>query len=145
MEESNRDLILEEFRKFPHVTIFWVKSHPDTVIISATSSYIPIEEFKNAFQTMEELIVEKKIQKLIFDKRSLRVFHQPSMEWYFVAWKEKVADYGLNRHVKILPDDVVFCRSVSIGRSQLNKKYPNAKFHQLSILYAKNIEEALTL
>jgi hypothetical protein len=113
--------------------------------MEANASYIPIEQFKEAFHAMEELIIKKKINKLIFDKRQLSVFHQPSMEWYFVEWKEKMADYGLVNHIKILPQDEVFCQSVKIGREQINKKYPQARFRQLYIQNASSVEEAVKM
>lgn len=145
MEDLNRDIEREEFKKFKHATLYWLKSHPHIALMEANASYIPIEQFKEAFHAMEELIIKKKINKLIFDKRQLSVFHQPSMEWYFVEWKEKMADYGLVNHIKILPQDEVFCQSVKIGREQINKKYPQARFRQLYIQNASSVEEAVKM
>ena len=145
MEDLNSEIELEEYSKFKHATLYWVKSHPHVGVIEATASYIPIEKFKEVFHAMEGLVKEKKINKLIFDKRQLKVFHQPSMEWYFVEWKERMADEGLVNHVKILPDDEVFCQSVKLGREQINKKYPQARFRQLSIQYASSVEEGVNM
>ena len=134
---------LIEFKKFKHASLCWVRDHPHVALVVAHATYIPIDQFKVAFSSIEELIHDKNITTLVFDKRALRVFHQPSMEWYFTEWKAKMADLGLTRHVKILPDDVVFCESVKIGRRQIDQKHPNARFHQLSIVYAANIGEAI--
>ncbi|MCV9385673.1 hypothetical protein [Reichenbachiella ulvae] len=114
-------------------------------LIKASASYIPIEEFKEVFLSVADLVKDKSIDKLIFDKTSLQVFHQPSMEWYFVEWKSEMAKIGLVRHVKILPDDLVFSQSVKLGRQQIDEKYPDAPFHDLSIQYADTLEEALSL
>lgn len=43
----------------------------------ATSSYIPIADFKKVFESVEKLAEETTINKLFFDKRKLSVFHQP--------------------------------------------------------------------
>lgn len=145
MEDLNKEIVLEELKKFKQGTLYCVKSHPQVGLIEATASYIPIEQFKEIFQAMESLVIERKITKLIFDKRQLKVFHQPSMEWYFVEWKEKMADHGLINHVKILPQDEVFVQSVKIGREQINKKFPHAKFRQLFIKYADSVEEAVKM
>jgi hypothetical protein len=67
------------------------------------------------------------------------------MEWYFVEWKDMMFELGLTKHIKILPNDEVFRQSVKIGRKKINELYPNGKFHQLSILYAESLEEALIL
>jgi len=145
MDTTSAEINLQEFKKFKHATIYWIQNHPEVAVIVANTSYIPIASFKGIFYSMEELVIEKKISKLIFDKTQLRVFHQPSMEWYFVEWKEKMAALGLVNHVKILPEDYNFCQSVKIGRDLINKNYPTARFHQLSIQYAGTIEEAVRI
>ncbi len=112
-------------------------------IVTATNNYIPIEDFKKIFLTVEQLTEELKITKLIFDKRELKVFHQPSMEWYFVEWKERMFDKGLCVHRKILPKDAVFRECVKLGREKIYKSHPNAKFNLMDINYANSVEEAL--
>lgn len=144
MSNESKSVALIEYKKFKHATLYCFENYPHTGLIQADSTYIPIEQFKEIFHSMEELIQERGITRLIFDKRKLSVFHQPSMEWYFVEWKEKMTHYGLKHHIKILPDDNVFCQSVKLGRDQINKKYPHAKFHELTIEYASSIEEAVT-
>jgi hypothetical protein len=145
MDTNDSGIKIKEFKKFRHVTLYMLDDYPEVAMITATSSYIPIEDFKDAFNEMGKTVIEHKITRLVFDKRLMRVFHQPSMEWYFVDWKERMADYGLHQHVKILPADHAFCQSVKIGRKQIDLKYPKARFHQLSIRYADSLEEALLL
>ncbi len=111
--------------------------------MEATASYIPLEKFKEIFNFIGELAENKKLTKLIFDKRKLSVFRQPSMEWYFAEWKEKMFDAGLIIHRKILPQDDVFRQSVRIGREKINKAYPSKKYHLMDIQYADSIDEAL--
>jgi hypothetical protein len=130
-------------KEFKHAKVLTVTNSPNTAIIEALTNYIPLEPFKEIFNFVGELAKEKKIIKLIFDKRKLTVFHQPSMEWYFVEWKEKMFDQGLNIHRKILPADDVFRQSVRIGREKIDKNYPTKKFNQMDIQYAETIEEAL--
>jgi hypothetical protein len=112
-------------------------------IVEALTNYIPLEPFKEIFNFIGELGKKKNLTKLIFDKRKLTVFHQPSMEWYFIEWKEKMFDQGLNIHRKILPADDVFRQSVRIGREKIDKNYPTKKFNQMDIQYAETVEEAL--
>jgi hypothetical protein len=128
---------------FKHASIRTAPNFPGTAIVSAKTSYIPIEEFKKIFESIGTLVKKEGIKKLIFDKQNLTVFHQPSMEWYFTEWKEEMFDMGLKVHRKILPDNEVFQQSVRIGREKINKAYPNGKFHQMDIRYAKTLEEAL--
>lgn len=134
---------LVEKKKLKHVVVSTVPDFPGVAVVEALSTYIPIEQFKEAFQFIGELVVREKITKLVFDKRKLTVFHQPSMEWYFTEWKEKMFAHGLNRHRKILPKDEVFRQSVKIGRDKINKANPNGKFHQMDIGYAETLEEAI--
>jgi hypothetical protein len=135
---------LIEKKKLKHVTIYSVENAPKVAVVEATASYIPIEQFKEAFNYVGELVEKEQIVKLIFDKRKLSVFHQPSMEWYFVEWKERMFNDGLTTHRKILPNDEVFKQSVKIGRDKINKNFPNGKFHQMDIGYSDTLEDALT-
>lgn len=112
-------------------------------IVTAMNSYIPIENFKRVFHLVQELTDELKITKLVFDKRNLRVFHQPSMEWYFVEWKERMYDKGLCVHRKILPMDSIFRECVKLGREKIYTEHPQAKFNLMDIAYANTVREAI--
>ncbi|OJJ21847.1 hypothetical protein BKI52_10750 [marine bacterium AO1-C] len=120
-----------------------LEDQPDICIITATSSYIPVEEFKTTFEFIGTLVASEKIKKLIFDKRKLRVFHQPSMEWYFTEWKEAMYNLGLQVHRKILPEDEIFRTSVKIGRQKIEASFPDGKFKQMDIQYAESLEAAI--
>ncbi len=136
---------LEKKNEFKHASIWLVKTNQATLLVTATATYIPIDQFKAIFNDITCWVEKLGIQKLIFDKRQLTVFHQPSMEWYFVDWKERMFDLGLTRHVKILPSDEVFRQSVKIGRNKINEAFPNGKFRKMEILYAESLEEAIAL
>jgi hypothetical protein len=135
---------LVEKKKFKNAIVLIVQENPRVAIVEATTSYIPIEQFKEVFNFIGTLVIKEKISKLIFDKRKLSVFHQPSMEWYFVEWKEQMFNHGLSVHRKILPNDEVFKQSVKIGRDKINKMFPAGKFHQMDIGYSETLEEAVT-
>lgn len=136
---------LETKKEFKHASITQVKGGQPTLLVTATATYIPIDQFKSIFFEIGKLVKELHIEKLIFDKRQLTVFHQPSMEWYFTEWKEQMFELGLKRHVKLLPNDEVFRQSVKIGRNKINEMYPNGKFHQMEILYAESLDQAIKL
>lgn len=136
--------VFKEIEKFEYGTLFQDTNHPSTYILRADSDYIPIEEFKKMFNALAAKAGENGVNKLIFDKRNLKVFHQPSMEWYFTNWKEEVFGRGLRIHRKILPQDQLFRNSVQIGRNKINKEYPKAKFHEMDIQYAESLQEALS-
>ena len=134
---------LIEKRKFRNAIVSVVSDDPKVAVVEATSSYIPIEQFKEVFTYIGELVRKERVNKLVFDKRNLSVFHQPSMEWYFVEWKERMFSDGLTVHRKILPNNEVFRQSVKIGRDKINKAFPNGKFHQMDIGYAESLEDAI--
>ena len=131
------------FKATKHANIMLVENHPEIVVLEATSTYIPIGKFKEIFEIITVLVKDKKITKLIFDKRKLKVFHQPSMEWYFITWKEEVYDLGLQTHRKILPTDTIFRHSVKIGREKIKTEHPEGKYTLMSIEYAETIDEAI--
>ena len=134
---------LSVVKSFKHAVIKTVDLHPEVAVVEAISTYIPIEQFKEIFNAIGVLVKERKISKLIFDKTKLTVFHQPSMEWYFVEWKEKMFDLGLKTHRKILPQDEVFRQSVKIGREKIKITHPNGKYTLMDIQYSESLEDAI--
>lgn len=122
-----------------------VLKSPDLKIIlcELLADYIPIEDFKDAFQQIGEIVKEGDYEKFIFDKRSLRAFHQPTMEWYFIYWKKEMLQYGIKTHRKILPDEKWFEKMVQIAKDQILQNYPDNIIDQLDIKYCNSIEEAI--
>ena len=142
MENFTKTHQLDLEMTFRNANVYMVMEEK-AAIVQASGAYITINEFKEIFNFLTDMIISNGIGKLIFDKRELMVFHQPSMEWYFVVWKEKMFDHGLKTHRKILPKDPVFRQSVKIGRENINKAYPHGKFHQMDIKYFESIDDAI--
>ncbi|WP_291780663.1 hypothetical protein [Cecembia sp.] len=115
------------------------------VICELLSDYIPIEDFKETFKNISSIVESGKYEKFIFDKRSLRAFHQPSMEWYFLNWKNKMLELGLQKHRKILPEEKWFEKMVMIAKEQILKNNPDNIIHLLDIRYCNSIEEAILI
>jgi len=130
-------------KTFKHASVHRVSDRPEIMVVEATSTYIPIEDFKAIFNYIGESAQKQNVTKLIFDKRQLIVFHQPSMEWYFVDWKEQMYDLGLRTHRKILPNNEIFKYSVKIGREKIAASFPNGKFHLMDIQYADSVDQAI--
>jgi hypothetical protein len=114
-----------------------------TIICELKSEYVPIEHFKDIFYKISELVKKGVNQKFIFDKRALRAFHQPSMEWYFVVWKKEMYQFGLKIHRKILPNESWFRKSVEIAKLQIVQNYPDNIVDKLDIRYCESIQEAI--
>lgn len=131
-------------KKLKHADLLRVEGQP-TMIIEATSGYIPFAGFKEIFAEAGKFVKEHKIEKLIFDKRQMNTFHQPSMEWYYTEWKEDMIVHGLTKHRKILPNDQLFRHSVNVGREKIFAAHPKAKFTSLDLKYAESVEEALEM
>ncbi len=128
---------------FKHASVSTVDTDSTIAVVTAKTEYIPIDEFKKIFESIGKLVIANSVKKLIFDKRNLTVFHQPSMEWYFTEWKSQMFEAGLKTHRKLLPENEVFRQSVKIGRDKINKNFPNGKFHQMDIGYAETLQEAI--
>lgn len=108
--------------------------------------YIPIEEFKDVFYNCSVTIKDAAIVKFIFDKRALRTFHQPSMEWYFISWKQDMYNnYGLATHRKILPDENWFRKCVEAGKAEILKDKRNTIISKLDIKYTESVAQAIDL
>lgn len=113
------------------------------IITECLSDFVPIASFKSFFLELGRFLNDFPVTTMIFDKRSLRVFHQPSMEWYFVHWKEQVKAKGLVNHYKILPELEWFKRSVEAGKVEIEKAYPEILQSDINVSYFNSIEEAI--
>ncbi len=121
----------------------YLEATSNVLIVESLRSYILNEEFKEVFDKVNELIAAHRVTKFIFDKRKLKVFHQPSMEWYFTDWKDTAYELGLRTIRKVLPKDIVFRQSVKIGITKIKNEYPEAKFNLMDIQYSNTLEDAL--
>ncbi|MGB0521727.1 MAG: hypothetical protein ACPGJS_02145 [Flammeovirgaceae bacterium] len=126
-----------------YAKVYLVEGHK-VLICEALKEYIPIENFKYVFLSMAPLVKEHQIEKFIFDKRNLRAFHQPSMEWYFIEWKKQMLEIGLSVHRKILPKKLAwFEQAVQAGRAKIQNDYPDNIIAKLDVQYRNSIEEAI--
>jgi hypothetical protein len=121
----------------------WFNRSRKTIICELLTDYVPIEDFKEAFLEIGELVKTGGFEKFIFDKRALRAFHQPTMEWYFIHWKKEMLGYGLKTHRKILPEEKWFEKMVQIAKAQILNQYPDNIIDQLDIAYCDTLEVAV--
>ncbi len=125
-----------------HADMLQVNDEP-ILIVQAKTRFIPLADFKNLFEEAGQWVAKLNIKKLIFDKRSLKVFHQPSMQWYCTEWKEKMADQGLLVYRKLLPEDELFRHSVQVGRDAILRKFSHGKYKKLDIQYVEDMAAAI--
>ncbi len=136
---------LVQVYKNPFIGLY-ISDDAQILVCQTQTPYVSMDAFKNSFLQSSGIIAERGVRKFVFDKRSLRAFHQPSMEWYFVEWKQEMFHkYGLRQHRKILPPEVWFKKCVEAGRSEIERKHPNNIFDQLDIRYTNNLKEAIAL
>lgn len=131
------------YRKLPEADIFYEASSATALVVSK-ANFIPMEAFKNIFSAVSSLLDEENVGRVIFDKRSLTIFHQPSMEWYYLEWKPRMLElHSLNRHDKILPKDELFRQSVNQARGKIYQAHPRHIIHKIEPVYFENLQEAL--
>lgn len=123
----------------------WVVNEGKIGICEALQPYIPQCRFQDLFAQAKDMIKDYGQSVLIFDKRALQAFHQPSMEWYYVTWKDEVyREAGLKTHVKILPLTPWFHKAVEAGKNEILNNYPDhPTLNALDIHYTDTITEAL--
>jgi len=112
-------------------------------ICTSTSEYIPISDFKNIFLSISTFMEKYPIRYFLFDKRSLRTFHQPSMEWYFAIWKPEMKMKGLCDHFKILPKLNWFEKAVEAGKHEIFQKYGKDILDGIRVTYVQSPEGAI--
>jgi hypothetical protein len=121
----------------------WSNPVRKIVICELLTDYVPIEDFKEVFAEIGDLVKAGDYTKFIFDKRALRAFHQPTMEWYFIHWKKEMLGYGVKTHRKILPDEKWFEKMVQIAKNQILTQNPDHIIDQLDIAYCDTLEAAI--
>ena len=121
----------------------WSNPTRKIIICELLADYVPIEVFKEVFNEIGALVKAGDYTKFIFDKRALRAFHQPTMEWYFIHWKKDMLQYWVKTHRKILPAEKWFEKMVQIAKNQILTQYPEHIIDQLDIAYCETIEEAI--
>jgi len=114
-------------------------------IAEAVAPYVSMDEFMEAFKLSTGMIKEFGLTSFVFDKRSLRAFHQPSMEWYFVQWKPQIKKLGLKKHFKILPNEDWFRKCVEAGRQDIIEAYGSEFLDGFTIIYTNSIKQAANL
>lgn len=115
-----------------------------TILITAVNEYIPEADFKETFKAVTAFINGHKTEKIIFDKSHLQVFHQASMTWYHVEWKQDLRKrFDIIKHRKILPEDELFEQSVQVGKDRIRSEHPEFSFEDFDIVYKNNLQEAL--
>ncbi|WP_250630546.1 hypothetical protein [Rhodoflexus caldus] len=122
-----------------------VVAHTDisTVVCTLKTDYVPMKDFQDIFVQIGDYIKANPMQKMILDKRNLKVFHQASMVWYHVEWKQEMKQYGLVAYRKLLPDDAFFRKAVEIARKNILKEHPEFRFEDFDIRYCETMDEAL--
>lgn len=114
------------------------------MICELTTDYVPIEEFKEIFLSSVPFIDQYDITKFIFDKQHLRIFHQPSMEWYYIEWKKDMYEKGLVAHRKIMPQDQPqFAAAVEAGKNKIQTEHPDLVIPKLDIQYNESVKDAI--
>jgi hypothetical protein len=145
MYEQIEGYSLAVVRRFPQADICTMEAYPGTVVIRAMAPYIPLMIFQSIFAYVAEmdLVREGRVTTVVFDKRKLMYYHQPSIEWYFLSWKATMVAYGVTRHRKVLPVYAAFRTVAGLGREALFRDHPAAAFHRLDIGYVESLREAL--
>jgi hypothetical protein len=124
-----------------HGAIYHDSNH-HAVVLLAQTTYLPYEHFLHFLQTIEQLAEGQPVEVMVFDKSYLKIFHQPSMEWYHVVWKENMYHKGLRIYRKVLPPDPLFKESVRIGRERIERENPGFQIGKFDIRYAGSLQEA---
>lgn len=113
-------------------------------LVQTKANFIPMKSFQLLFNQVKELAAEQTVARVLFDKRSLTIFHQPSMEWYYLQWKDyMIKEYSLLEHGKILPKDDLFRQSVKQAREKIFSNNPLHGISRIDLLYFESLAEAL--
>jgi hypothetical protein len=134
--------LLEERYVSKHATIS-CNTELKLLLCTATAAYIPMAEFMDVFEKAGEIIKREHITRCVYDERNLVAFHQPSMEWFYLVWMERMYKQGLSAYRRLPPDDKYFEQQMNRARKKILQENPWFNFEKYDILYCKTLEEAI--
>lgn len=121
----------------------YTANEQNVIICEITKPYVPIDGFMALLKEKAKHIEDFGCDKFIFDKRELRGFHQPSMEWYYLTWKpEMYQKYGLAVHRKLFTTEDWFRKCIQAGRAEIKRKDPGSIVHTLDIQVKESLHAA---
>ena len=116
----------------------------EAIICLPISDLVPTEVFKVFFLLAADEIKAKNAKRMVFDKRSLRLFDQAAMIWYYVELKPLIkVNTGMITYRKILPEDENFRLNVQIGKKFIVQQNPDFQFADYDIQYVETLSDAL--
>lgn len=117
---------------------------PTVFICKILMPYVLEDDFKKLILQCTTIAQKTGCDKFIFDKRLLRTFHQPSMEWYYVHWKPLMyQQFQLKKHRKLFIMEEWFLKCIEVGRNEIYRKHPTNVCHTLDIKVCKDLEDAI--
>ncbi len=134
---------LKEVCRFRHATCYGVEGLADVIVVKATSAHIPKTHFQEMFIAIGQLISGAGYKKLICDLSNIQFYHEPTFDWYFMVWKERMFYLGLRTHRIILPLNDLIRDGVELSRQRSCEAFPGEKYWQLDIQYAESVDEAI--
>lgn len=147
MMTAEENLLLEtrfSERYKDHYGIIYTCDDSNIMLCELTQPYTPIDDFMKLLRQMMIVIEMYGCQKFIFDKRAIRGFHQPTMEWYYLTWKvEAYNKFGLRVHRKLFPQEEWFLKCIEAGRAAIKRKDPGSIVHTFDIKVCQSLEEAV--
>ncbi len=146
MTPEDKKVLEERFtlRHEDSVSRIYTSNEANTIICEVLESYTEIEDFKAMLKKKAELIEEYGCDRFVFDKRAIRGFHQPTMEWYYLEWKPEMhRRFGLRVHRKLFTDEVWFLKCLQAGRAEIKRRDPGSIVHTMDIKVVQSIEESI--
>ncbi len=146
MTQEDLKLIEERFteRYADTYAKIFTANDANTIICELLLPYTPIDKFMGVLQKKAQLIQAYGCDKFVFDKRAIKGFHQPTMEWYYLEWKvEMYHKYGLSVHRKLFSNEDWFLKCIEAGRAEIKRKDPGSIVHTFDIKVCQTLEEAV--
>ena len=134
---------LQEYFRGNYATVSFMPAN-ETAIVSIHGAYIPMTDYQQTLEKLGELVKQEKVQKLIVDARQLVAYHQPSVEWSFLNWKQEMRTHGLNSYRYVLPNTGEYRRNLEHGIQKIRREHPNTDvLDRMDMAYCRSLEEAV--
>lgn len=146
MLQEDQKLLMERFteRYSDQAGKIYTCNDSNIILCKLLQAYTPIDDFMNLLKQQMTIIEMYGCEKFIFDKRAIRGFHQPSMEWYYLTWKvEAYKRFGLEKHRKLFTKEEWFLKCIEAGRAQIKLKDPGSIVHSFDIQVCDDLADAM--
>jgi len=133
---------MKEYYRGKYATVSFMPAS-ETAVVRIHGAFIPLTDYQDTLEKLGELVEQEKVHKMIVDAQQLVAYHQPSVEWSFLNWKQEMQSHGLKSYRYVLSDSGEYRKMLENGLSKIRREHPETQLDRMDVAYCRSMEEAV--